>query len=538
MKKIISILLLYSVFSVGQTMPHWNTQGNTVVNEQYFGSKNAKDVIFKANNTNLFVLKSNGKINLPSLSNTTGQFLTTNDIGDVILKDIATSFNDILTFPTLQDFPAIGEANILYIASTSNYTYYWNGTAYITTTIPAATAWNLTNSSTDAGNNKVQNIYRNGNIGIKQVIPIHEVDAVGIIRALNSNTTNQFRIDPMDVVGPKLKLGTSSNPSAFFEIGAYNSVNNFDSKGRDLKFFSTSKTDLFTLKAASGYVGINTSNPSTFFEINGTKATTQTATTPILRLQRPQDPGVKWESIADFSLGSFSSVINANTRLDLNLSNGLSTATGTVMTWLGSGNVGINITNPARTLDVNGLVRIGNTGFSDIYSNVIIGNSGQSAVRTTLSGDGNYQDFQFVKTNAPINTINNWGFGQRFDTFFGNQSGSFQFIGSYINNSGVGSAVGGGYRVPIICNPDGSIIIAGASANAINGNVGVGTATPTQKLDVTGTVQATQFKLSALNTAPTSSTSTGSVGEIRITNGYIYVCIAVNTWQRATLNTF
>lgn len=403
MKKIISLLLLYSFFSVGQTMPHWNTQGNSLVNGQFFGSKNAKDVIFKANNATLLTLKSNGKINLPTLTNTTDQFLTTNASGDLELSKVSTS-------------------------------------------------WYLENSITDAGNSKTQNIYRNGFVGINQIIPIHEVDVVGVIRALNPTTTNQFRIDPMDSLGPKLKLGTSSNPVAFLEFGAYSSINNIDSKNRDLKIFNANNTKAFIIKS--------------------------------------------------------------------------------------TGNIGINTITPSRTLDVNGLMKIGNIAFTDSNSNVIIGNSSQSAVRTSLCGDGNYQDFQFVKTNAAANSINNWGFGQRFDTFFGNQSGSFQFIGSYINNSGVGSAVGGGYRVPIICNPDGSVIIAGASANAINGNVGVGTTTPAQKLDVTGTVQATQFKLSALNTAPTSSTSTGSVGEIRIVNGFIYVCIAVNTWQRATLNTF
>ena len=71
------------------------------------------------------------------------------------------------------------------------------------------------------------------------------------------------------------------------------------------------------------------------------------------------------------------------------------------------------------------------------------------------------------------------------------------------------------------------------------GNVLIGTTSDAgYKLNVNGTTQATQFKLSALNTAPATSTSTGTTGEIRIVNGYIYVCVATNTWQRATLSTF
>lgn len=72
------------------------------------------------------------------------------------------------------------------------------------------------------------------------------------------------------------------------------------------------------------------------------------------------------------------------------------------------------------------------------------------------------------------------------------------------------------------------------------GNVAIGT-NPTNagyKLDVNGTARANQFQLSALNTAPATSTSTGTTGEIRIVNGFIYVCVATNTWQRATLSTF
>jgi len=72
-----------------------------------------------------------------------------------------------------------------------------------------------------------------------------------------------------------------------------------------------------------------------------------------------------------------------------------------------------------------------------------------------------------------------------------------------------------------------------------NGNVQINTNTDAgYKLDVNGTVRATQYNLSALNTAPATATSTGTTGEIRIVNGAIYVCVATNTWQRALLTTF
>lgn len=54
----------------------------------------------------------------------------------------------------------------------------------------------------------------------------------------------------------------------------------------------------------------------------------------------------------------------------------------------------------------------------------------------------------------------------------------------------------------------------------------------------TNTLTATQFKVSALNTAPASATATGTPGEIRITATYIYVCTATNTWVRSALTTW
>ena len=38
--------------------------------------------------------------------------------------------------------------------------------------------------------------------------------------------------------------------------------------------------------------------------------------------------------------------------------------------------------------------------------------------------------------------------------------------------------------------------------------------------------------------APSLSTSTGTLGEIRIENGYIYVCVAQNSWKRTALSTW
>lgn len=81
--------------------------------------------------------------------------------------------------------------------------------------------------------------------------------------------------------------------------------------------------------------------------------------------------------------------------------------------------------------------------------------------------------------------------------------------------------------------------VAGGNSYLNNGGkFGINTIQPAYTLDVNGTAQATQYKISALNTAPASATATGTTGEIRIASDYIYVCIATNTWVRAALSTW
>jgi hypothetical protein len=70
------------------------------------------------------------------------------------------------------------------------------------------------------------------------------------------------------------------------------------------------------------------------------------------------------------------------------------------------------------------------------------------------------------------------------------------------------------------------------------GNVGIGTTSPTFKLDVNGTFRAQSLNITVLNTAPATATSAGVQGEIRVTATHIYVCTATNTWVRTALTTF
>lgn len=54
----------------------------------------------------------------------------------------------------------------VYVSTVDNSQWTWNGTAYVTYTPPASTAWYSENTTNDAGSNKTAGIYRAGNVGI------------------------------------------------------------------------------------------------------------------------------------------------------------------------------------------------------------------------------------------------------------------------------------------------------------------------------------------------------------------------------------
>lgn len=53
-----------------------------------------------------------------------------------------------------------------------------------------------------------------------------------------------------------------------------------------------------------------------------------------------------------------------------------------------------------------------------------------------------------------------------------------------------------------------------------------------------GVNTSSQYRLSSLNTAPSSASDTGTLGEIRVDANYIYICTATNTWKRVAIATW
>ena len=108
--------------------------------------------------------------------------------------------------PTSKDY--------VYVSTTNNSQWTYNGTAYVTYTPPASTAWNLTGGITDAGSNKTADIVRSGKVGIGTSTP--DVSA-----KLDVTSTTQGFLPPRvaltgttDVTTIKNTAGTSVTPAA------------------------------------------------------------------------------------------------------------------------------------------------------------------------------------------------------------------------------------------------------------------------------------------------------------------------------------
>ena len=183
-------------------------------------------------------------------------------------------------------------------------------------------------------------------------------------------------------------------------------------------------------------------------------------------------------------------------------------------------------------------------------SNVAVGSSAFSTNTTgsynTAIGSQTLQSVDAVSNNTAVGYdaltfsttgANNTAIGTESGSTSGASPSSDNYLDTGSNNTFVGYESGLGSATQ---HSNSTALGAGAYVNADNTVVlGNGAVTNVLAGSTSGaTVNAGKYKLSALNTAPASASATGTVGEIRWANGYVYLCVAANTWQRAALTSW
>ena len=453
----------------------------------------------------------------------------------------------------------------------------------------------------DALTNKTSAIERSGSIQ----------SSGGSIKSGKSNYI--FEMNGNNSNGPVLDLGDSSDPQKFWRMGAYGSINNFDTKNRDFHIFSTNATTgiyfkndtgrvgigtnapltklvvndnayianlpassanlmdnttfrpltrfqtssgannnaishyltttaaatqahnystgaslPYVLQPAGGNVGIGTSTPVTSLQINNplTATASVNANAQVLRLSRPTTSGLKWDNIAQFNLGSYSTAIAATSRLDLALTNGLDASTLTnVMTWQANGNVGINNTTPSAPLVVQGVTGTGalkliapsvasgdnwwlgfghgttSTDANDrarIGAEVVSGGAGRLFFTTGPSGTQTRAMFidesqrVGIGTNTPLNKLVVTGTNNSVSALGTNQTNAtFRVDGNSNHALDMGTFTNSPWGSYIQSHNKASTASLPLSLNPVGGNVGIGTSNPVSKLEVNGSATNT-----------------------------------------------
>jgi hypothetical protein len=163
-----------------------------------------------------------------------------------------------------------------------------------------------------------------------------------------------------------------------------------------------------------------------------------------------------------------------------------------------TGSVGIGITTPSTALQVVGGIRVGNDGNEDLILKrgtpavTVGGSTAAGIITTTGTGAGSGHVGIEVPANDPDD----------------------------------------GFYIATDSDLDGTVDNLAVKIIA-NGNVGIGTASPTEQLDLSGDA----IRIRTAQT-PASATATGTAGTVCWDASYIYVCTATNTWKRVAIATW
>lgn len=310
------------------------------------------------------------------------------------------------------------------------------------------------------------------------------------------------------------KLSGSADGASFFQIGRTSFEMDFGVAGQvgqgllntnpgdvwfkaangnlSLGTFANTATTITTngtqrmIVTGGGNVGIGTTNPQSVLDITGGTPIENSASPSedIFKLTRFGTPAVSESSAAAFALGKYQAGNEAKAQLDIKLSDLASGTLGTVMSLLANGMVGIGTASPSKQLHIVGEALVSS-----------LAGSGNRMVVADASG------VLFTTSLPPINNIYNSDDSLTSDrtvtlgtnnlTLSG--AGSFRIAG---NPSSQSFSMGG----TGVFGVDATGVSNGRFIILENGNIGIGSTSPDNKLSLQTTATNDGFSVSGPNT--------------------------------------
>ena len=89
----------------------------------------------------------------------------------------------------------------------------------------------------------------------------------GLVNSVGS--LYNVELDGINGDGPRIHFGTANDSDKFMTIGAFNSINQIDTKTRDFHLYGTNTTTGFYFDESAGKFGIGTTTPDQLLEVDG-----------------------------------------------------------------------------------------------------------------------------------------------------------------------------------------------------------------------------------------------------------------------------